>query len=398
MEKIFKPWLTRAFAGALIFSSLPLLILLKKDIAKRKRTEVTLKESEEKYRTILENIEDGYFEVDLVGNLTFFNDSLCKMMGYSRDEMMGMNNRKYTDQENAKKLYQAFNRVYRTGEPIKGFSWEVLAKDGTKLFGEVSVSLIKDSKGQPTGFRGIARDITERRQAEEALRRSEKRLRLLSSQLLFVQEKERKLAAQEIHDSIGSSLAASKFKIESLIKEIGQKNGQTKIVLDSVLPILQGTIEEARRIQMYLRPSILDDLGILTTINWLCKQFESTYSNIRIVKELDIQEEDVPESLKIIIYRVLQEALNNVAKHSKTASVVLKLTKMKEAIHLVVQDSGQGFDLEEACSRRGPTTKGLGLDSMRERTELSGGNFSIESTKGRGTVISATWPIEHPFL
>jgi PAS domain S-box-containing protein len=380
--------------GMLILSSLPLLIWLTKDIAKRKRMEGTIKEGEEKYRIILENIEDGYFEVDIAGNLTFFNDSLCRMLGYSKEEMMGMDDRKYTDQENAKKLYQAFNKVYRTGEPIKGFGWEVMAKDGTKLFGEVSVSLIKDSKGQPTGFRGIARDITERKRAEEALRRSEKRLRLLSSQLLSVQEKERKLVAQEIHDSIGASLAAAKFKVESVMEEMGENNHQGKVILESVIPILQGTIEEARRIQMYLRPSILDDLGILTTINWLCGQFESTYSDIRIKKEINIQEDEVPESLKIIIYRVLQEALNNIAKHSKAALVLLNLTKITQAIHLVVQDSGQGFDVEETYSRKGTTTKGLGLDSMRERTELSGGSFSIESHKGFGTVIRATWPVE----
>jgi PAS domain S-box-containing protein len=356
--------------------------------------EGTIKEGEEKYRIILENIEDGYFEVDIAGNLTFFNDSLCRMLGYSKDEMIGMNSRKYTDQENAKKLYQAFNKVYRTGEPIKGFGWEVMAKDGTKLFGEVSVSLIKDSKGQPTGFRGIARDITERKRAEEALRRSEKRLRLLSSQLLSVQEKERKLVAQEIHDSIGAFLAAAKFKLESVMEEMGENNHQGKVILGGVIPILQGTIEEARRIQMYLRPSILDDLGILTTINWLCGQFESTYSNTRIKKEINIQEDEVPESLKIIIYRVLQEALNNIAKHSKAALVLLNLTKINQAIHLVVQDSGQGFDVEETYSRKGTTTKGLGLDSMRERTELSGGSFSIESHKGFGTVIRASWPVE----
>src|SRR5512139_3014855 len=153
------------------------IVMIFSDITEHKRAEDTLKESEEKYRTILEHIEDGYFEVDIAGNLTFFNDSLCRMLGYSKDKLIGMNNRAYTDQENAKKLYQAFNNVYRTGEPIKGFGWEVVAKDGTKLFGEVSVSLIKDSRGKPTGFRGIARDITERKRAEEALRRSEKRLR-----------------------------------------------------------------------------------------------------------------------------------------------------------------------------------------------------------------------------
>jgi len=130
------------------------------DITERKRAEEALRESEEKYRTILENIEDGYYEVDLAGNLTFFNDSVCRILGYSRDELMGVNNPMYTDPENSKKLFQAFNKVYRTGEPVKEFNWEVIRKDGTKRFGEVSISLIKNSEGNPIGFRGIARDIT----------------------------------------------------------------------------------------------------------------------------------------------------------------------------------------------------------------------------------------------
>jgi len=148
------------------------------DITERKQAEEALRQSEERYRTILENIEDGYYEVDLPGNFTFFNDSLCRMLGYSRDEMIGMGNQQYTDQENRKKLFQAFNEVYRTGEPTKEFDWEVFRKDGMKVFGEISVSLIKDSKGKPIGFRGIARDITERKRAEEALRNSEERFRI----------------------------------------------------------------------------------------------------------------------------------------------------------------------------------------------------------------------------
>jgi PAS domain S-box-containing protein len=145
----------------------------------RKRAEEALRESEEKYRTILENIEDGYFEVDIAGNFTFFNDSLCRLLGYSRDEMMGMNNRQYTDEENAPKLYRAFNQVYRTGEPTKGFDWEVIRKDRAKRYVETSVSSIKNSSGQPIGFRGIVRDITERKQIEETLRVSESRYRSL---------------------------------------------------------------------------------------------------------------------------------------------------------------------------------------------------------------------------
>ena len=153
-------------------------LMVCEDITERKCAEEALRESEERYRTILENIEDGYYEVDLPGNFTFFNDSLCRILGYSKEEMIGMGNQQYTDQENRKKLFQAFNKVYNTGESIKGFDWKVFRKDGTKLFGEVSVSLIKDSKGQSIGFRGIARDITERKQAEEVLRKSEEEFRL----------------------------------------------------------------------------------------------------------------------------------------------------------------------------------------------------------------------------
>ncbi len=231
----------------------------------------------------------------------------------------------------------------------------------------------------------------ERLRIEIELRESENRLRDLSTALLSAQERERKLIAQEIHDSMGASLAAAKFKVEGALDQIGDGNPQTTGVLKGVIPILQGTIEEARRIQMSLRPSVLDDLGILATINWFCRQFQSTYSHIRIKQEIGIQEHEVPDSLKIVIYRVLQEALNNTAKHSKASVVLLYLQKAEKAIQLVIRDSGQGFDLAETQSRKG--TRGLGLDSMRERTELSGGSFSIESRQGAGTVIRATWPL-----
>ena len=149
------------------------------DITQRKRAEEALRESEEKYRTILENIEDGYYDVDVKGNFTFFNDSICRILGYSQEEMIGMNNRQYTDKENAKKIFKTFNEVYRTGKPSKEFDYQVIRKDGTKRYMEVSISLQKDSSGNPIGFQGISRDITERKLAESMLRASEEKYRLL---------------------------------------------------------------------------------------------------------------------------------------------------------------------------------------------------------------------------
>jgi diguanylate cyclase (GGDEF)-like protein/PAS domain S-box-containing protein len=154
-----------------------------RDVTERKRIEESLRQNEEKYRTILENIEDGYYEVDINGDFTFFNDSMCVLLGYSRDEMVRMNNRQYTDKENAKKLFQTFNEVYRTGKPAKAFDWQIIRKDGTKRSIEASISLLKDLSGNAIGFRGITRDATERKQAEETIRQSEERYRTILDEM-----------------------------------------------------------------------------------------------------------------------------------------------------------------------------------------------------------------------
>jgi len=238
----------------------------------------------------------------------------------------------------------------------------------------------------------LRNQIEECARVEGALKKSESDLRHLSIEILNAQEKERKMIAGEIHDSIGSSLSAIKFKVENALTEVADKDPKTTTALKSVIPIVQGAIEEARRIQMNLRPSMLDDLGILATIRWFCRQFESTYSKIRISQSIKIEEHEVPGSLRTVIFRVLQEGLNNVAKHSVAKTVLLSLRKTDQAIELVIQDNGQGFDLSKAQAPDS-TTHGLGLESMRERTELSGGSFQIESTVGKGAIIRARWPL-----
>ncbi|MCJ7547628.1 MAG: PAS domain S-box protein [Deltaproteobacteria bacterium] len=148
-----------------------------RDRTEQKKVEQTLRQSEEKYRTILENIEDGYYEVDLAGNLIFFNNSLCKIFGYPRDELIAMNNQAYMSPQAAKKTYRLFNEVYRSGKPTKIFDWDFIKIDGTTINIEISISLMRGSKGEPVGFRGIVRDITERKRAEEALREREETYR-----------------------------------------------------------------------------------------------------------------------------------------------------------------------------------------------------------------------------
>jgi PAS domain S-box-containing protein len=138
----------------------------------RKRADEALRTSEEKYRTILESIEDGYYEVDLGGNLTFFNDPVCKLHGYSPEELKGMNNRTYMDPDVARNVHQEFNKVFRTGEPSGEFSYAINRRDGEKRYVEASISLVRTPEGEPGGFRGIIRDVTERRRLKESFERS----------------------------------------------------------------------------------------------------------------------------------------------------------------------------------------------------------------------------------
>jgi len=150
-----------------------------RDITKRKQMEDDLRRSEERYRTIINNIEDGYYEVDTEGNMTFCNPAAAEMLGYRQDELIGLNNQQYMNHENAQKVFSTFNNVFRTGQPTKAFDWELIRRDGEKLIVETSVSLIRDIEEKPVGFRGIFRDITERKQAEEALTESEEKFRTI---------------------------------------------------------------------------------------------------------------------------------------------------------------------------------------------------------------------------
>jgi PAS domain S-box-containing protein len=137
-----------------------------KDITEGKQTEGNLREIEEKYRTILESIAEAYFEVDIQGTFTFFNDSLSVILGYSKEELREMNNRDFMPPETAKEMYNIFNEIYRTGKPIRKYGYEVIRKDGTQGFHELFASLMRDGNGKPIGFRGIAHDITARKLAE----------------------------------------------------------------------------------------------------------------------------------------------------------------------------------------------------------------------------------------
>jgi signal transduction histidine kinase len=226
----------------------------------------------------------------------------------------------------------------------------------------------------------------------DELGEANKALHQLSKRILSAHEEERKRIAGELHDTIGACLSGIKFKVQDALQQIGKTPNAATKSLKTIIPVIQEGVEECRRIQMDLRPSMLDDLGLLPTLSWFCRRFQTIYSEIRIEQEIDIEEGEVPPPLKIVAFRVTQEAMNNIAKHSKADLVLLRLRKMDGGMELVLEDNGRGFDLEKMLGLES-RKRGLGLSSMRERTELSGGAFAIESTEGKGTIVRASWPL-----
>ena len=230
----------------------------------------------------------------------------------------------------------------------------------------------------------IAADIAQLKSLEEASKNWETRLRQ-SSQIILAHERERRGFSHELQDSILSKLLMIKSTLEKKIALLGEESSAERLELEKLKLITQGAAEGIRRITTNLYPAISGDLGFLGGVNYFLADFQKLYSHVHISKEIRLQESDVPNHLGIVIFRVLQEALNNFIKHGHGDQVYAGLKKKGGEIKLLIEDNGIGFNPESS-------EKTLGLDSMRGRVELSGGVFKIESAKGKGTTIRASWP------
>jgi len=400
------------------------------ELTERTRAEQALRLANAYNRSLIEASLDLLVTINADGKINDVNAAAEIITGYSREQLIGTDFCDYfMDPEKAKEGYQ---KVFKEGS-VRDYELQISHRSGRITSVLYNASLYEDESGKVLGIFAAARDITERklaegelgkyrehleelvrertvglaranellrqeinerRQTEQALLESEGKLRFMSSQLLTTQEEERKRIARELHDSIGQSLAAIKFKVESVVGEIDRdQSGGITHSLELIIPVVQNAMEEARRIYTGLRPSVLDDLGIIATIRWFCREFQKTYERICIEQLIDIDEEEIPEPLKIVIFRIVQEGLNNIARHSRAELVSLLLERKDGLLRLDIEDNGTGFDLRSALAESSHE-KGLGITGMKERAELAGGAFSIESVIGIGTTIHASWPLK----
>lgn len=231
----------------------------------------------------------------------------------------------------------------------------------------------------------------DRLQTAECLRQSREDLRQLSAQLLSIQEAERQRIAGDLHDVIGQSLSVVKVSIEEAQQQfLSVGTPEAAAVLGRLVPWVKQALSEVRRISMDLRPAMIDDLGILPTLSWFFREFGASCRAIVVEPRIAIAEADIPDALKISIFRILQEAFSNVVKHARATRIQVVLQHFGANIQLAVIDNGTGFDAS-AQGRLDDRKSGLGLASMRERARVSGGSYTLESTPGVGTCIVVSW-------
>ena len=217
--------------------------------------------------------------------------------------------------------------------------------------------------------------------------------RSLSRQLILAQEKERKRIASELHDGFAQSIGVVKYQIEDSVHRLAERYPDIDVsIFDGTVDQIKNLVDEVRRISSNLAPSMLEDFGIQVALEWLCKEFRNQNRNLTVDCVICIDESETPELVKIAIYRVVQEALNNIGKHSSATTVTASLKTTDGSVTLAISDDGAGFDPKSPRAYDGKA--GLGLQSMRERIEATGGEFTVVSAPEKGAEVRAVWALD----
>jgi signal transduction histidine kinase len=218
-------------------------------------------------------------------------------------------------------------------------------------------------------------------------------LRAISRDTILAEENERKRIAAELHDSVAQSLGAVKYQVEASVMRLSSSYPEFDIgPFERVVTEIRGVLDEVRRISENLAPPVLDKFGLCIAVDWLCDEFRSNNRDLQVICETSADENDLPESMKVAIFRIIQESLNNVAKHSLARKAEVCLGMVDDGLHLSISDDGVGFDPAKVNHYLRPAAGGSGLRNMRDRILATGGKYSIDSAPRKGVKISASWP------
>jgi len=378
-------------------------VALHSDMAARRRAQAILRESEERFRMLVEAVQDyAIFRLDPEGRIVTWNVGAERINGYKASEILGKHfSCLYSEEDLRSGRAQRELEVASKEGRFEDEDWRV-RKDGSRFWANIVVTALRDDTGKLAGFTKITRDFTERMLAERSvqesqrkLQASEKSLRELSLQLLSMQDEERRRIGREMHDSLGQYLSVLKMKLDTIGYD--SRTGfaiATKQEVDECTALVDECVKEVRTISYLLYPPMLEELGLKSAIPWYLDGF-SKRSRIRTTFEISEDFERLPRDAELILFRVLQESLTNVHRHSGSATANVRVRRMPEAVVLEVTDRGKGVPagvLEESA-RDWMGTPGVGLRSMNHRVRQFGGKLELISTDA-GTQLRATVPVK----
>ena len=362
------------------------------DVTQRKRTEEALREANQTLQALIQASPLAIVAVDSHKNILKWNPAAERIFGWSEKEILGKPT-PIIPKKNEEEFRELFQNVLE-GKTISGLETRRQKKDGTLIDVSLSTAPLYGENLQIRGSIAILEDIAERKKTEkerqklfEQLRTGRERLQELSRRLVELQETERRDLARELHDEVGQNLTALSINLNIIQNLIpGESASKATDRINDSQRLVEETVVRIRDVMARLRPPVLDDYGLAAALNWYSGQFMKR-NGIPTVLILKGEEwaHRLPLGTETAMFRIAQEALNNVAKHAKASQVTLVLENRDESVLLVITDNGGGFD-PEAHHQSGAQPE-WGLINMRERAHSIGGQFQIETTPGKGTKI-----------
>lgn len=352
----------------------------------RRRIEKTLSRYEQNFQELVKLLPQTIYEMDIEGNFRFINDYGFRTFGYDQIDLeRGINFTQLFIPEDRERLQHNIKQIL-AGAEVEGHEYTALRKDGSTFQVLIYSSPILQNN-TPVGLRGVVIDITDRKQIEQELKDSRDQFRNLSAHLQSVREEERSYIAREIHDELGQALTALKMDLMWINRHLAPE--QTAIIakIYEMFSLIDQTIQTVRRVATELRPGLLDDLGLSATIEWYCEDFENR-TGIRCILEAGPEEIVLDQARSIAIFRILQEALTNVARHAKADCVQVKIARNTHFFRMEIQDNGIGISPEQVNN-----PQNLGLVGLRERVYPFNGSIVFEGQPGKGTTVKVVIPL-----
>jgi PAS domain S-box-containing protein len=349
--------------------------------------------SKDYFDNIIRSMHDTLIVIGTDAKIRTVNKATCELLEYREDELVGKNLDLILPQEEMDFIGENLSKRI-DGPTSVNREIEYITRNGKRIPMLFSSAVLKNTEAKVEGAVCIARDVTERKEAENALRESEKMLHFLSSQLLTAQEKERKRISIELHDELGQSLLVLKLKLRSIQEGLQADQTGLKTECNEGLLYINEVIENVRRLSHDLSPSILENLGLSAAIRWLVEAF-TKHTRIECSLVMMGIEDVFAEEEEITIYRMIQECLTNIGKHAQATQVSIDIREEDGCAFFRVEDNGRGFHVKEAFNIDPDRKSGMGLAALYERTRMLGGSINIRSQDGAGTRITFTAPLYH---